>query len=196
MRLSVALVVPVLSLSACVSVSQSLQRPVNLKVIEAHDRFRDAHRWTTQFYFVDGGPLSRAGLPEITVAATAVENGAAHPEAPNDRFVALLLRSESEGWRFLGGAPDVDLIVDGAERMHLGKAMVGGQVTVRVLVGVEEDMVVPLTFDQLQHIANAQQVEMQLGSAEFALRPATIDVLRELVSELQAAGFAPNGAEG
>jgi hypothetical protein len=121
LRLS-ALAAALNGLASCASVQSTLERPVDLKVIEQYDRFRDTRRWTTQYYFVEGGPKDPSGIPQLTVGATAVAFGPNHPQAPNRSYLALLMSSESKDWRFLESGRDVDLILDGSERMHLGTA--------------------------------------------------------------------------
>ena len=184
-RTRIGALAALLALVGCASVETRLQQPVTLDVIEDHDPFRDSRTFTAQHWFVEGGPTSSVGLPDLSVTAVGYIHGDEHPEAPGASGTALVIISDAGNWRFLRSR-DVDLILDGSERMHLGEASHDGDVYVITRVRVQERLVVPVTLEQLRRLGSASTVQMQVGGVQVALRPPSIEVFGVLAQRMAA----------
>ena len=67
--------------------------------------------------------------------------------------------------------------------MHLGPATHLGMVSGVSIVGVEETLEVAISVPQLNTLARANTVEVQLGGIQFALRENQVAALKRLIWE-------------
>jgi hypothetical protein len=97
----------------------------------------------------------------------------------NDTFV---LRFEYTGreWGFLKNNGLI-LILDGKERIDLGKPLHNGELAAGRYAGVNETMIYPISREELTKLASAEQVEMQLGSFEGEMDKRAIGLMKNLL---------------
>lgn len=99
------------------------------------------------------------------------------PVAPETVIFGFTSRTIS--WRFLK-FHDLKLLIDGS-LMDLGNAKHAGDV---LSGGVRESMDLHIDVSVLSKIANAKKIEVQLGTAEFALADEHLEAMRDFASRL------------
>lgn len=154
------------------------------QIEEQYDQFRDEcswHLWAMTVYAEPPSTLS--GSRELQIGAAATLYGPAHPERPGQAFLGLIFVSTSKSWWFLESSRTVDFILNGTERLHLGRATHDGDVGYGY---VAETMIVPITFEQLEQLASAEVAQGQLGTIQFKLSPAHLERFRAFVAALPA----------
>lgn len=162
-----------LTLSACVSTQGILENTTPLKIVPQHNHITGDSIWYAESFWVIGGPLDSIEFPQIQVGAMVWK-----PSGGEMRRV-IIFNSESRDWRFLQHRR-VTMLVNGIDRLELGEAEQEGRVVAIGNVSVRERLYVPVTAEQMQRIATANAVEVQLGGAQFSLRPKTLHSFGQL----------------
>lgn len=154
------------------------------QIEEKYDQFRDErswHLWAMTVYAVP--PSTRSHGRELKLGVAATLYGPAHPEKPGHGFLRLIFVSSSESWWFLDSARTVDFILDGTQRLHLGRASHNGDIGYGFVV---ETMSVPITVEQLEQLATAEGAQGQLATTQFELTTAHLERFRAFVATLPA----------
>lgn len=140
-----------------------------------YDKFRDETTVSTGQHSVN-----RKGFATLKVRAYYIQKGGSAKAAPEDLIIGLMFYSDSDRWQF---TRDDHLIVlaDGA-RIDLGVSA-ASDFRIDHEARARETLDYEVTPTQLQQIAKAAKLEMQLGSVEFKVS----DKFRQEVKELNTA---------
>lgn len=157
----------ILTILAVLLVSQSDLKP-------KYDRFRDETTVSTGLQYVDMKSPGR-----LETAAYFSYKGQA--KASNGLIIGLAFYSSSSHWRFVEH-DDLIALIDG-ERLEFGNPIVKTSRLGR-RTGVDESLSYKLTRSDLNKIASAQQVEMQIGTVEFKLTGKFLNKLKDLEAAL------------
>ena len=154
------------------------------QIEEQYDQFRDERKWYLWSMTVYAEPpTTMSGSRDLQIGAAATLYGPAHPERPGQAFLGLVFNSSSKSWWFLESSRTVDFILNGSDRLHLGRASHDGDVGYGYVV---ETMIVPITLEQLERLANAETALGQLGTTQFELSPAHLERFSAFLSALPA----------
>lgn len=167
---------PIASATAQQEQSQAVKFPPRrtfkhkFKIVSKFDKFQDMTN-----YFLEPMPVANG----ISVGGGFFHKG---KELTEPVILALFsVTSESEGWRFLDGrSRNLTFLVDG-ESLKLGEMMRNGDVENG---GVTEYLNFPIPTDKFLKIVNADKVEVQVGTTEFALKESHLEALRDLASRM------------
>jgi hypothetical protein len=148
-----------------------------IKIETKYDKFSDStdvQMMHTQIYNAHGSRAQKIYL-------TAVFNYPGYTPSKPD-YVALAFNSTSSEWKYLRER-DLTIIADGKH---------AGPVTTLLLNtrierggSVSETVSVNIATDVFLFMVNAFYVEMQLGDAEFTLKPEQLEALRDFASRMQ-----------
>jgi hypothetical protein len=82
----------------------------------------------------------------------------------------MTFQQTSQRWQYLGDT-ELNLILNGSDRLALGRALRTGRINTSGGVSVTEVLAVPLTPEQAVRIATADSVEGEIGHTQFKLQP-------------------------
>lgn len=179
------------SCAAADSVFGALPRRLETKIEAYENRFRASSGFRSEPYSAGGGHLSLRGnmrLPlQVWFQHTETQGGPA-------RYFMMFVQNSPE-WQYLRDR-QLNLIIDGSERIALGQASRQGEVnTSGRSVRVVEVLSAPLTPEQATRIARATRVEGELGPTQFALNPkhheGLVSVMRMVSCSTPAAPAQP-----
>ena len=156
------------------------------KVEANQNRFRASSSYRSEAHGAGGGrwSLSGNGRGGLQVWFQHTDREGQEPG------YVMMFQQRSQEWQYLRDR-ELNLILNGADRLPLGNAVRQGEVTrAGTSVGVIEVLAVALTPEQAIRIATADTVEGEIGRTQFQLQPRHREGLASVVRMVTCASGA------
>lgn len=170
-----------------------LQSPNNPHIEVKYDRFGDTtaliltHRINALSDVVDLGGGSyyvKPGASPLDVVRFHVIAVSKGKTITRNALITLALTSRSSNWIYLKQTNTLKMILNGAERVDLGVMDRMNSDVDRL--GVTEQLAVTISLANLERLAKADKIEVQISSDEFEFSKDQISDLKEFVSRFPA----------